>query len=168
MARVLATLGVEDSYAGALGYYICVAVGAFLGYFIIDRMRRRTLLFGGFVAGAVLLMPLAFIPNLDPLLSVGLFTLFALVIVAIGNVVYVYPAELFTTELRGSGVGLAVAASRLGSAVTTFLMPIVVGTYGIATALGACVALLVAGCARRFRLGPGNVQPGARRQLRSA
>ncbi|MFI0463391.1 MFS transporter [Saccharopolyspora sp. 5N102] len=90
-----------------------------MGYFIIDRMRRRTLLFGGFAAGAVLLLPLAFIPDLDPVLSVGLFTLFALVIVAIGNVVYVYPAELFPTDLRGSGVGMAVAASCLGSAVTT-------------------------------------------------
>jgi putative MFS transporter len=152
--RVLQTLGVQDPFLGALGYNACIALGALLGYFLIDRMGRRALLFGGFLGGAALLVPLTFVANLNPLVSVFLFGIFALVIVSTGNVVYAYPAELFPTQLRGRGVGLAVAASRLGSAVTTFLMPIVVGAYGVGTALGGCMALLIFGGVAGFVWGP--------------
>ncbi|MFE3828505.1 MFS transporter [Streptomyces sp. NPDC059092] len=152
--RVLETLGVKDPYAGALGYNCCVAVGALLGYFLVDRFGRRPLLFGGFLLAAVLLIPMTFVAAPNPVVSVLLFGIFALVIVSTGNVVYVYPAELFPTQLRGRGVGLAVAASRMGSAVTTFLMPVVVGTYGIATALGSCMVLLIIGGAIGLLWGP--------------
>ncbi|MEU0844458.1 FAD-dependent oxidoreductase [Streptomyces sp. NPDC005962] len=53
--------------------------------------------------------------------------------------------ELFPTELRASGVGVAVAASRLGSAASTFLLPIVVDAYGVDIALTGCVVVLVIG-----------------------
>ncbi|MGW2650333.1 MFS transporter [Streptomyces sp. NPDC001393] len=151
---VLKTLGVQNAFVGALGYNVCVAIGALLGYFVVDRMGRRVLLFGGFLIAALLLAPLTFGTNLDPMVTLVLFAVFALVIVSTGNVVYVYPAELFPTRLRGQGVGLAVAASRLGSAVTTFLMPVVVGSYGISVALGACMVLLVVGGVAGFTWGP--------------
>jgi putative MFS transporter len=57
----------------------------------------------------------------------------------------VYLPELFPTDLRASGIGLAIAASRTGSAISTFLLPIIVAAYGVRTALGACVAILAAG-----------------------
>jgi putative MFS transporter len=47
--------------------------------------------------------------------------------------------------LRASGIGLAVAASRTGSAISTFLLPIVVADFGVHAALGACVAVLALG-----------------------
>ena len=59
--------------------------------------------------------------------------------------VYVYLPELFPTDLRASGMGIAIAASRIGSAVSTFLLPVVVAGYGVRTALGACVAVLAIG-----------------------
>ncbi|WP_275559113.1 MFS transporter [Streptomyces sp. 5-6(2022)] len=151
---VLKTLGVHNPFVGALGYNVCVAIGALLGYFVVDRMGRRALLFGGFLISAALLAPLTFSASLDPMTTLVLFAVFALVFISTGNVVYVYPAELFPTQLRGQGVGLAVAASRLGSAVTTFLMPVVVGAYGISAALGACMVLLVAGGIAGFIWGP--------------
>jgi putative MFS transporter len=74
-----------------------------------------------------------------------LFALFAGVLSAASNLVYVYLPELFATDLRASGIGLAVAASRIGSAVSTFLLPVVVAGYGVRSALGACVAVLAIG-----------------------
>jgi nitrate/nitrite transporter NarK len=64
---------------------------------------------------------------------------------AASNLAYVYLPELFPTALRASGIGLASAISRIGSAVSTFLLPVVVATYGVHTALAACVAVLAAG-----------------------
>ncbi|MDP1045113.1 hypothetical protein Q6332_29080, partial [Klebsiella pneumoniae] len=46
---------------------------------------------------------------------------------------------------RASGIGLAVAASRFGSAVATFLLPIAVQQVGVHAALGVCVGVLIIG-----------------------
>lgn len=75
----------------------------------------------------------------------ALFALFALVLSAAVNLEFAYPPELFTTELRATGVGGATAASRLGSAGSTFLLPVVVSAYSIDTALIACVLVILAG-----------------------
>jgi MFS transporter, putative metabolite transport protein len=56
--------------------------------------------------------------------------------------------------LRASGIGLAIAASRIGSAAGTFLLPVTVATYGVRTALGACVAVLTIGAVVCFRWVP--------------
>ena len=80
-----------------------------------------------------------------------LFVIFAGVLSAASNLVYVYLPELFPTSLRASGIGLAIAASRVGSAVSTFLLPVVVSRYGVHVALGACVAVLAC---RRVGLPP--------------
>jgi putative MFS transporter len=93
-----------------------------------------------------------------------LFALFAGVLSAASNLVYVYLPELFPTDLRASGIGLAIAASRIGSAVSTFLLPIVVASYGARAALGTCVAVLAIGAVICQRWAPEtkNVRLGAR------
>ena len=83
-----------------------------------------------------------------------LFACFAGVLSAASNLVYVYLPELFPTDLRASGIGLAVAASRIGSAVSTFLLPVVVAAYGVRSALGACVVVLVVGAVVCHRWAP--------------
>ncbi len=86
--------------------------------------------------------------------SVALFALFAGVLSASSNLVYVYLPELFPTSLRASGLGLAIASSRVGSAVSTFLLPVLVGAFGIHVALGACVAVLALGGSVCYFLAP--------------
>ena len=60
------------------------------------------------------------------------FTAFAFVLAAAVNLEFVYPPELFPTDLRASGVGVVVAGSRIGSAGSTFLLPVVASAYGTA------------------------------------
>ena len=43
----------------------------------------------------------------------------------------VYPAELYPTALRASGVGFVTAISRLGSVVGTFWLPVALATHGL-------------------------------------
>ncbi|WP_218834881.1 MFS transporter [Rhodococcus sp. ACS1] len=144
LPRVVETLGVENPYTGSLGYYYCAAIGPFLGLLVIDRLSRRTMAFGGFIVSGLLLLPLM-ISGASPLFIVIVFATFALVTKATSTVGYVYPSELFSTELRGRGVGLAVASSRFGASALTFFMPIVVGNFGVVAALAMCVAVLLAG-----------------------
>jgi putative MFS transporter len=142
--RILESLHVEDKYTGSLVYNAFLMVGAVIGMLVIDRLSRRVFLIGTFYLAAGLLAILA--ANVFGSAGVViLFALFALTLSAAANLEFVYPPELFPTHLRATGVGLAVAASRFGSALSTFLLPVVVQAYGVQTALGMCVLVLVFG-----------------------
>jgi putative MFS transporter len=59
---------------------------------------------------------------------------------------FVYPNEIFPTDLRATGVGLATSISRIGSAAGTFALPMTI------TSVGATGALLIAGGISAFGL----------------
>ena len=47
-----------------------------------------------------------------------------------GILEWLYPNELFPTSIRASAVGLAVALSRIGAAVGTYLVPVSLESLG--------------------------------------
>jgi MFS transporter, putative metabolite transport protein len=142
--RVLEALHVKDKFVGGLVYNILLLVGAVIGLLLIDRISRRTFLLGTFYLAALGLAVLTY-ANFGPVATMLVFGLFACILSAAANLEFVYPPELFPTHLRASGVGLAVASSRFGSAISTFLLPIAVQQVGIHAALSACVAVLLFG-----------------------
>lgn len=74
---------------------------------IIDRISRWFFLIGSFLLGASLLLALVIFASVSPLLAVIFFATFALVLSAAANLEFLYPPELFPTELRATGVGIA-------------------------------------------------------------
>ena len=142
--RVLEALNVQDKFVGGLVYNVLLMIGALLGLMIIDRISRRAFLVGTFYLSAIGLAVLAF-AGFGPVGTIIAFGFFACVLAAAVNLEFVYPPELFPTHLRASGIGMAVAASRFGSAFATFLLPIAVQDLGIHVALGVCVAVLLIG-----------------------
>ncbi|CAG9217025.1 Inner membrane metabolite transport protein YgcS [Paraburkholderia sabiae] len=142
--RVLEALHVKDKFVGGLVYNVLLLAGAVIGLLLIDRISRRTFLLGTFYLAALGLAVLTW-ASFGPVGTMLVFGLFACVLSAAANLEFVYPPELFPTHLRASGVGLAVASSRFGSAISTFLLPIAVQQVGIHTALGVCVAVLLFG-----------------------
>lgn len=142
--KVLEALNVQDKFVGGLVYNVLLMLGALLGLLIIDRISRRAFLVGTFYLSAIGLAVLAY-AGFGPLGTILAFGFFACVLAAAVNLEFVYPPELFPTHLRASGIGLAVAASRFGSAFATFLLPIAVQHLGIHTALGVCVGVLLVG-----------------------
>jgi putative MFS transporter len=145
VTRVLDALNVGNSFVGGLAYNLSLLFGAVFGLLVVDRMPRRTFLVGSFAVTAGAMLGLVLAENPGPVTVVFLFVVFAGVLSAASNLVYVYLPELFPTPLRASGIGLAIAASRIGSAASTFLLPVVVSRYGVHVALGACVAVLAFG-----------------------
>jgi putative MFS transporter len=145
VTHVLDALNVGNSFVGGLAYNLSLLGGAVLGLLVVDRMPRRTFLVGSFAVTAGAMLGLVLMENPGPVTVVFLFVVFAGVLSAASNLVYVYLPELFPTPLRASGIGLAIAASRIGSAASTFLLPVVVSRYGVHVALGACVAVLAFG-----------------------
>ena len=145
-SQVMEALGVTSKLGAGALYNVFLLAGAVFGLLIIDRISRRRFLIGTFVIGGVLLAALtAFGAGSGPVVPVALFTAFAFVLSAAVNLEFVYPPELFPTDLRASGVGIAVAASRIGSAASTFLLPVVEDSYGTTAALGGCVVILLLG-----------------------
>lgn len=144
--QVMESLGVTSKLGAGALYNVFLLAGAVVGLLVIDRISRRFFLISTFVAGGVLLAGLVLLSDSGgPVMAVALFTAFAFVLAAAVNLEFVYPPELFPTDLRASGVGIAVAASRIGSAGSTFLLPLVADGYGMNVALTGCVVVLFLG-----------------------
>ncbi|MGB3698668.1 MAG: MFS transporter [Gordonia sp. (in: high G+C Gram-positive bacteria)] len=60
--------------------------------------------------------------------------------------VWIYPNELFPTEIRASAVGLATGISRFGAATGTYLLPLSIAKLGIGTTMlfGAILTAIAA------------------------
>jgi putative MFS transporter len=142
---VFASLHIQDKFLAGLIYNVFLLLGTIAGALVVDRISRRAFLLWGFFLSAIVLACLSFGSQLPGTAVVALFALFALVLSGTNNLCFLYPQELFTTELRATALGFAVAASRIGSAVTTFLFPSIVAIYGGQAAVYLCVVVLVIG-----------------------
>ncbi|CAM3066681.1 Sugar transporter [Paracoccus aminovorans] len=49
---------------------------------------------------------------------------------AANNIEYVYPAEIFETRLRSTGVGFSAAFSRISAATAVYLLPTSLEMFG--------------------------------------
>lgn len=143
--RIFSALKVEDSYTGGLVYNVFLLAGSIAGLMLINLLTRRAFLIGTFTINAIALFVLASWSGMPAVYVVGVFAVFAFVMAGSGVLEFAYTSELFPTELRASGVGLSVAASRIGAASCTFLLPVVMERFGTSAAIGTCVAALVIG-----------------------
>jgi putative MFS transporter len=130
--------GSSDKLAsvGAACISLVGMLGIFAGSFLIDSWGRRPLVIIGFGCQAVLLAALALVVNPPLAVVVVLFAagLFAANI-GPGVMILLYPGELFPTSLRGAGVGLSVAASRIGAVLGVLVFPHLVDDWGLRKAL---------------------------------
>jgi putative MFS transporter len=141
---VLRALGIHDNYIGGVVFNAFMLLGSGFGLWLIDKITRRQFLVGGFYLSTAILLFLV-LARTPPLATVAAAALFAFVLAGSTNLDFAYLPELFPTRLRASGVGVGTAASRVGSALSTFLLPICVESMGIRPTLGICVGVLLTG-----------------------
>ncbi|MBN3752525.1 MFS transporter [Paraburkholderia sp. Tr-20389] len=122
-----------------------LVVGALLGIWLTIALSRRAFLIGSFAVTCVSLFALAVLPESAALWMIVAFAVFTLTMSAFSNLVGVFPPECFPTEVRACGVGLAIACSRLGSAVGTFLLPLGIAQLGFHWTMLALSAVLLVG-----------------------
>ena len=145
LPTILAKMGLAEGFGTELMLNLLLIVGALLGIWCTVKFSRRGFLIGSFVILAVALFLLAVLPGSAAWLMVLVFGLFTLVLSAVSNLVGVFPAESFPTPVRASGIGLATAVSRLGSAVSTFLLPVSVAGIGLSPTMGILAGILAFG-----------------------
>lgn len=135
--KVLQSLNLSGDRAGTIAINTLAAVGAVAGLFIVERFGRRQMLIGPFWISAAALFTVGFWTHAPALIIVLAFAVYAFFNAVSGDLTAVYPAEVFPTDVRTSGVGLASAASRIGAAIGTWLLPIGISSIGV----GACMVI---------------------------
>jgi putative MFS transporter len=141
--RVFGALGLDERGATIATNAMAVA-GAATGAALIDRVGRRPMLTIPFWICAVALTIVGLQPDAPIAVILLCFTAFGFFDAMGGTLTGPYPSELFPTELRTTGVGVAAAASRIGAALGTFLLPLGLNTIGVGASMvvgaGFCVA----------------------------
>jgi putative MFS transporter len=143
--QVMAALHVQGSYFAGLIYIAGLLAGSVAGFVMADWFPRRAFVIGSFTITSLALLVCAGASTLPTDLVVPAFAVFSCALSAAQAQVYVYLPELFPTPLRASGLGIAVAVSRLGAAAGTALLPLCVARFGVRVALDVCVGVLMLG-----------------------
>lgn len=133
-----------EKFAGLL-YNLSLTIGSLLGLLLVDRLPRRVFILSALALTTATLLSCIWFSKLQPLPVIVSFLLFSCSLSAAQTQIFVYLPELFHPAIRGSGVGLCVAISRIGAAVATFLLPASVREFGVEPPLYVCAGVLAAG-----------------------
>lgn len=145
LPTIAQTIGLEDALTTSLILNVLLIVGALIGLVLTWSLSRRRFLISSFLLLALTLSVLAFTSASNGTVILFLFVLFSTAISAASNLVGILPAESFPTDIRSLGVGFATAMSRLGAAISTALLPIVLVSWGMRAMLLILVAVLLIG-----------------------
>jgi putative MFS transporter len=135
LPTLLHSLHIHNSNLGALLIRVISLPAFALGMVLMSRMGRRSMLIRANALVIVIFLAIGLFSKPPSWLVVGLFGAFALVLGFVSNLEFLYPAELFPTDIRASGVGLGSAGSRVGAAAGTFLLPVILAGPGLQFAM---------------------------------
>ena len=136
---------------GSMGNYgsaaitVLFLVGCLASLFFTNKLGRRLLLLHSFFWSGLALLMLGLFPNTSPYIILLLFCAYALFIGGTQVLQFIYPNELFPTEIRGTAVGLGSSLSRVGAAVGTYLVPVSIQALGIGTTMLIAAGITLAG-----------------------
>ena len=143
--EVLSSLGLSNPLAGSLTINGLALLGSIAAMLVVDRIGRRKLLLPSFWITTATLVVIGVWSHAPIAVIVVCFTVFAFFNAAGSVLVGVYPQEIFPTEVRTSGTGFASAASRVGAAIGTFLLPLGIAHWGTGATMLIGAGVLVVG-----------------------
>lgn len=127
------TQNVQTSLLASIGSNACGLIAALLAGNVVNRIGLRPLSIIGFAGVAVILVILGlFGPSLPVFIGLGLLALFVgFHTFGPGSTAQSIAALSYPTEIRGAGSGLSQAANRTGSLIALYLVPVLLGTFGL-------------------------------------
>ncbi|TGN99569.1 MFS transporter [Burkholderia sp. USMB20] len=132
---VLNQLGLHDGLTGGLALNGIAVLGTIVAAWLVEHVGRRNLAIPPFWISTVALVIVGLFSNGSTTVIMVAFLTFSFVNAISTALTGVYPGEVFPTEVRGVGVGFATAASRVGAAFGTFVLPITIQSLGIVVAM---------------------------------
>ncbi|SOZ05332.1 Inner membrane metabolite transport protein YgcS [Cupriavidus taiwanensis] len=151
---VLERLGLEEGLTGGLVLNGVAVLGTIIAVMFIERVGRRKLAIPPFFISTIALLCVALFANVSPTLILICFFTFSFVNAISTTLTGVYPGEVFPTEIRGVGVGFATAFSRVGAAAGTFLLPLVIDSFGVGAAMLIAAGISLVGGIVSYFLAP--------------
>jgi putative MFS transporter len=144
---IMGAMGFGEGKSQLLGEIIVgtfFLIGTIPAMFLAERWGRRPLVIWSFAAMAASLFILGALPAASIAVVVILFGIYALCAGGPGNLQWLYPTELFPTEIRASAMGIATAMSRIGTVVTTYILPAFLAKHGSTSIMivGAVISLV--------------------------
>jgi len=145
--QIIELLGFTEGQDAALGNIVIsifFMAGCIPAMYWLNSIGRRPLLIGSFGIMTASLALLGIVQDPSIWLIVGAFAVYAFFSGGPGILQWLYPNELFPTEIRASAVGAVMSFSRIGTIISTYALPIYMATYGISSTLlaGAGISLI--------------------------
>ncbi|QJC22284.1 MFS transporter [Arcanobacterium buesumense] len=131
--QIMAQVGLADGNSALIGEVVIgtmFLLGTIPAMILAEHWGRRPLIIWSFVGMTVSTAVLGIIPTPHAFVVVICFSLYALFSGGPGNLQWLYPNELFPTDIRASAMGLATAFSRIGTVVSIYILPSFLDTYG--------------------------------------
>ncbi|WP_234365008.1 MFS transporter [Streptomyces sp. RTd22] len=135
----------SDSVIGSALISMLFLVGCVPALRLIDTLGRRRLIIWSFGLMAIPLAVLGLVPAAPVGVVLACFCAYALFSGGPSILEFIYPTELFPTEVRATAVGIGTAISRIGAAVGTYLLPIGLDRIGIGTTMLIMAAITLLG-----------------------
>ncbi|MCY1457299.1 cation transport protein [compost metagenome] len=129
-------------------------IGCCVATWLINYLGRRTIIIHSFLWSGLALLGLGLFPDAQGWVVLSLFGAYALFIGGAQVLEFVYPNELFPTEIRAFAVGMGASLAAFSSAIGTWLVPISLEQFGIANTMFAATAITMLGLAVSLVLAP--------------
>jgi MFS transporter, putative metabolite transport protein len=143
----------DDTFIVAAVIEVAFLVGTVPAMFASERFGRRPLSLWCFSLMAVGLTLAAAAPGEPAAVLIG-FGAYAIFSGGPFILQWIYPNEIFPTDVRATAFGIATAFSRIGAASGTFLVPLFIDWWGIGATLFIAVALTLAGILVTWAMAP--------------
>ncbi len=155
--RIMEAFGLGEGQLSILGETIIslfFLVGTVPAMFWLNSIGRRPLLIGSLALMAVGLLIPGVAPGAPIVVVIIAFGIYAFFSGGPGILQWLYPNELFPTEVRATAVGVAIAISRVGVVFSTYALPLFLDAYGIGPVMLVGCGLLVVALVMSVFLAP--------------
>lgn len=155
--EIMAAFGLGAGHEAILGESVVslfFLIGSIPAMFWLNSMGRRLLLVRSLAFMAAGLVILGLFPDAPVYVVVVAFGLYAFFSGGPGILQWLYPNELFPTEVRASAVGIAIAFSRIGTVVATYGTPLFLAAFGVGPTMLVAAGLVILGFALSVFMAP--------------
>ena len=121
--------------AGTAALDIFLVIGFVIAILLVERVGRMSLQIAGFLGTTVGLLLLAtgsLGTKSDAVILIGFAVFNLMVNTGPNSTTFLVAAEVFPTHLRATGAGLAASAAKLGAVVGIVMLPVMLGSIGLA------------------------------------
>ena len=144
----------REAILGESAVSLFFLIGSIPAMFWLNSMGRRPLLLRSLALMAAGLLVLGLWPGAPIAVVIAAFGLYAFFSGGPGILQWLYPNELFPTEVRATAVDIAIGFSRIGTIAATYGTPLALAAWGVGPVMLAAAALVLLGLALSYFMAP--------------